>query len=215
LTPFYHPYARLWLPLEAYGWLFIAGMFARIRSLLATAGQASGGKWSLRSDPSLQVVLLAAGAILFEATAIGLTRTSRLPGLLAPTDTLRSACASMAHDLPKDVQNLRVFARPPVSFYLGQSASVSLERQPGLSGLFQPSDAVTWALLDTAFVRQDRRLEVDLKRSSAAWVLVRAIPSSLSLPVLLDIDPSAATGATGGAEVELQLFRPKRAGDPQ
>ena len=29
LTPFYHPYARLWLPLHAVGWLMLGGMIAR------------------------------------------------------------------------------------------------------------------------------------------------------------------------------------------
>ena len=106
-------------------------------------------------------------------------QTNRLPGLLAPSDSLRSACASIAHDLPKDVKTLRVFARPPVTFYLGQFARVSLDRQPSLSELFEPSDAATWALLDMAIVRQDQGLEAELKRSSSAWVLVRAIPSTL------------------------------------
>ena len=38
-----------------------------------------------------------------------------------------------------------------------------------------------------------RIARAELNRSSAAWVLVRAIPTTLSLPVLLDIDPSAAS----------------------
>jgi dolichyl-phosphate-mannose-protein mannosyltransferase len=215
LTPFYHPYARLWLPLEAYGWMFVGGTFSAVRSRLDAAGREPVGKRRRNSGPPLWVILLVAAAIMFEAAVIGLTRTDHLPGLLAPTDALRSASASIAHQLPKDVKNLRVFARPPVTYYLGQFAGVSLDRQPSLGGLFERCDAATWALLDMGIVRQDPGLEVELSRSSSAWVLVRAIPSSLSLPVLLDIDPSAATAATVDAEVELRLFRPKRAGDPQ
>jgi dolichyl-phosphate-mannose-protein mannosyltransferase len=215
LTPFYHPYARLWLPVEAFGWLFIGGMFADVGSRVNTAVRVPAGKSALRLVPTLWVILVAASALNFEAAVFGFTRASRLPGLLAPSDALRSACASIARDLPKDVKFLRVFARPPVTFYLGQFATVSLDRQPSLSRLFEQSDAATWALLDMAIVRQDQSLGAELKRSSSAWVLVRAIPSNLSLPVLLDIDPSAATSANVDAEVELRLFRPKRAGDLQ
>ena len=121
----------------------------------------------------------------------------------------------MRHELPKNVKYLRILARPPVMFYLGQSTGVSLDRQPSLSSLFERGDAATWALLDMAIVRQERGLEAELERSSTDWVLVRAIPTTLNLPVLLDIDPSAATSANVDAEVELRLFRPKRAGDRQ
>ena len=34
LTPFYHPYARLLLPVQALGWLLLAGAFATIREHL-------------------------------------------------------------------------------------------------------------------------------------------------------------------------------------
>ena len=44
LTPFYHPYARLWLPVEAFGWLFIGGVFAGVGSRLDTAAQGADGK---------------------------------------------------------------------------------------------------------------------------------------------------------------------------
>jgi hypothetical protein len=169
----------------------------------------------LWSHPSLLVLLLAAAAILFEASTLGFTRSSRLPGLLAPSDSLRSACASIARDLPRDVKNLRVFARPSVTFYLGQSARVSLQRQPGVRDLFGPGDASTWALIDLAIIRQDQRLEVEMNRFRAPWILVSAFPTSLSLPVLLDIEPSAAATEIVDAQVELRLFRPRRAGDPE
>ena len=32
LTPFYHPYARLWLPVQALTWVFVGGLFVSIRS---------------------------------------------------------------------------------------------------------------------------------------------------------------------------------------
>ncbi len=32
LTPFYHPYARLWMPLHAAGWLLVAGLIVELAS---------------------------------------------------------------------------------------------------------------------------------------------------------------------------------------
>jgi hypothetical protein len=68
-------------------------------------------------------------------------------------------------------------------------------------------------LFDTAIIRQDEDRSVEQNRSSADWVLVRAVPTPLSLPVLLDIDPAVATTSKAGVQVELRLMRPKRAGE--
>ena len=110
---------------------------------------------------------------------------------------------------------MRVFARPPVAFYLGQSRRVTVERQPTLSRLLEPADPATWAVLDMAIIRQDKALDADLARRAAGWTLVRAVPTRLSLPALLDIDPGAAGGADANPEVDLRLLCPKRAGDPK
>ena len=51
LTPFYHPYARLWLPVEAFGWLLMGGVFVGIRSSVEVAGRGARWTWSRTSDP--------------------------------------------------------------------------------------------------------------------------------------------------------------------
>ncbi len=116
-------------------------------------------------------VYLAAAAFLFHAVVFCRPWSNSLPGLLAPSDSLKTACASIARDLPENVKTLRVFARPPVTFYLGRSAAASIERQASLSELLRPGDPASLALLDTAIVWQDQSLDADLERASGDWVL--------------------------------------------
>jgi 4-amino-4-deoxy-L-arabinose transferase-like glycosyltransferase len=232
LTPFYHPYARLWLPLHAFECVFLAGVVgvvhagleeaARRRPVAKTSTSIRPGKIDWFASLAAMAVVIHA-AIYFTLTHPWkrerpglLARSSALPGLLAPSDSLRSATALLGRDLPKTVKTLRVFARPPVTFYLGQMAGPPVERQASLTELLRPGDQGTWALLDTALLTQGDDRGVKLNQSSTDWNLARAIPTPLSLPVWLDIDPAVAFGDDdAGASFELRLLRPERAGDPQ
>jgi dolichyl-phosphate-mannose-protein mannosyltransferase len=230
LTPFYHPYARLWLPLHAFECVFLGGAIGALHS-----GIEAGG-WTVHERRTAQPGRRTWYLVWFVYNMIGLAfvfhwthsfvpinreqpgfppQNSALPGLLAPTDSLKTAAASLVKDLPRSVKTLRVLARPPLVFYLSQSAGFEIERQASLSELLRPSDAATWALLDSAIRAQDKEPEAELERSSSDWVLERVIPTSPSIPVLLDIDPSVASSDNAGAQVELRLLRPKRAGDPK
>ena len=126
ITPFYHPYARLWLPLEAFGWLFMGGPVC-CGPLVRVEGAGRPASYAGNPEARSQILSLAAFAasrVCLQAGVFGLSRNGNLPGLLAPTDSLRLACRRSHDDLPTDLKNLRVLARPPVTFYLGQSASV-------------------------------------------------------------------------------------------
>src|SRR5207248_11097407 len=50
LTPFYHPYVRLWVPLQAFGWLVLGGALSRIRSQAEVAGR------GVTSKPKIEIV---------------------------------------------------------------------------------------------------------------------------------------------------------------
>jgi 4-amino-4-deoxy-L-arabinose transferase-like glycosyltransferase len=231
LTPFYHPYARLWLPLHAFECVFLGGVVGVVHSGLEEAARSSpDAKSSQHRRPAMidWFASLAAMAVVIHAAIYFtpthpwnrarpglLARSSALPGLLAPSDSLKSATASIRRDLPKTVKTLRVFARPPVTFYLRQMAGPSFERQATLRELLRPGDPQTWALLDTALLMQGEDLRMKLNQSSIDWNVARAIPTPLSMPVLLDINPGIALGDDeAGASVELRLLRPERAGDP-
>ncbi len=226
LTPFYHPYARLWLPLEAFEWVFLGGVIGVLHSGIEAAAPGPYFHRSLPSAlPKRYLVWLAFRMIISLIITVPFSlhwthaflppRNSALPGLLAPADSLKTAAASLVKDLPTSVKTLRVLVRPPVTFYLGQSAGFAIERQASVSDLLGRSEGTTWALLDTAIIQQDKSLEAELERASSGWVLERVIPTNPSMPVLLDIDPSLASSYDAGAQVELRLMRPKRAGDPK
>jgi dolichyl-phosphate-mannose-protein mannosyltransferase len=218
LTPFYHPYARLWLPMEVFECVFFGGVIGALHAWLEAGVRTPDDKRdSPSSRPNWFASLIAIAFASHGIIYFGMTHPSNgsLPGLLAPTDALKTASASITHDLPETVKNLRVLARPPLTFYLGQNARVAIERQSSLDDFLRPSDAATWALLDTAVIRHDEDFSLELNRSSADWVLVRVTPTPLSLPVLLDIDPSVASSENAAVPVELRLLRPKRAGELQ
>lgn len=210
LTPFYHPYARLWLPIEALGWVFLAGAFVGIRSSVEVAGR--GRRWSLKrdSDPLPWFVFT---CVFFAVTSRDLQPETRAPSSPAPSDSLRQACQSIKTTVPNDVRDLRVYARPPVLFYLAFIGGVNVQRQPDVAHLLEPANPSSWALLDMALIRQDNVPESELGRLLAGWVVVCDLPTVLNLPTLLDIEPAVARGGVIDASAPLRLLRPRRTED--
>ena len=173
LTPFYHPYARLWLPLEAFSWLFMGGLFVSIRS--SVRGRGTRCQMGMESPVGSAAVVRAAlrrwGRIPGDCAGLGPGRR-RCPGLLDPSDSLRQACRSILSELPEDVRNLRVFARPPVTFYLALAGRVAVDRQPDLDHLLEQGDPASWAVLDMAMIRQDnvwRQGPGSIARATGSW----------------------------------------------
>ncbi|MGP0066709.1 MAG: ArnT family glycosyltransferase [Isosphaeraceae bacterium] len=212
LTPFYHPYARLMLPLQSIGWLFLGGTFAIIRSHV----KIRAGDTSWRGvEPSVSLARFAVAsfgfAIVLALIAPDLRSESRPADLFQSSDSLRLACRSISGDIPKDVTSLRLYARPPVTFYL--SGTVPLYPQPGLERLLTTGDPRSWALLDMAMVRQEAMPNERLAGLLGKWDVVRDIPTTLNMPTLLDIDPAAVTSGAGDRSASLLLLRPRRPGE--
>jgi dolichyl-phosphate-mannose-protein mannosyltransferase len=90
---------------------------------------------------------------------------------------------------------------------------VTILRQPGIDGLLEQGPPSTWAVLDMALSRQSGAAAKDWERDLARWVVVHEFPSSLNLPTLLDVDPSAAGRATSDRAANLDLLRQRGAGD--
>ncbi|HEV3167829.1 MAG TPA: glycosyltransferase family 39 protein [Isosphaeraceae bacterium] len=200
VTPLYHPYARLWLPLLAAGWIVMGGVAAAILRHCASPTQ----KLSLRTLAwPVGCALLALGqAFLLEPHA------TPLPGLLGPTDSLRRGVEIATAHLPEAVPGLRLLVRPPVTFYL--AGKVPAQVEAGLEGLLDPGDARWWALVDVAQVRA----EADPTRAKARllerWDVVQEVTTELNLPTLLDLDPAAVSGGSKNRSAPLWLMRPRR-----
>jgi 4-amino-4-deoxy-L-arabinose transferase-like glycosyltransferase len=212
LTPFYHPYARLWLPLLALGWLILGGIIATGVGRLLTPQPFSaslhqegwGGGWRMGLT-GWAIICLIAGLIGCWPLRDG--KRELLPDLLDPSDSLRQVCGEMLDELPKGLRGLRLLARPPVTFYLG--GKVPVQSQANLDALLRPADPTVWAVVDFALLEQEGDPVRAKARILERWEPVREWMTHLNLPTLLDMHPEAARNSSMSPFVPLILFRPK------
>jgi len=203
LTPFYHPYARLWLPIQAIGWVALAGL----------AAEALAGGAGMPKSRAAWVVAVAGAAVAQALATAALSGPSAgRPGVLAPSDSLRRATALALADLPESAPGLRVLARPSVTFYLAGRGGARVE--PDARSLLEGGGGA-WALVDLAQLRQSGEVAELGPRLLERWEKVGEYPTTLNLPTLLDVDPGAASHAeAGAADAPLWLLRPRRPGGP-
>lgn len=218
LTPFYHPYARLWLPLHALGWMFsgalIASLVRQRRSALIEAlpiptrfGVPTGGR---RGFLSWWVAV----AIALMMTEARVTHRARpLGGLLDPSDSLRNAVETLTTQIPDEVASIRTYARPAVAFYLGGRKAIW--PQEDLQSMTGPSDPRAWGIYDSGIGTESDRWKHLPAILKERWDVVTSVPTTFSLPTLLDIDPATARSQEDAAELRqarLWLLKPRRAG---
>jgi dolichyl-phosphate-mannose-protein mannosyltransferase len=208
LTPFYHPYARLWLPIEAIGWLFLGGGVAISQSWLAAP---TGPMASTRAGGSrrLSALALALSALVIAVIFWRSQTTNPHIPPLAPSDSIRRATASLLSAVPKNTGEIRGFVRPPLLFYLALASNIAVMRQPDLAHALDPRNSASWAIIDGALVRQDKLPNFDLSGHLAGWVVVLEVPTTLNAPTLLDIDPAAATATAIDRSASFWLLRPR------
>jgi dolichyl-phosphate-mannose-protein mannosyltransferase len=161
------------------------------------------------------VALWCVGLVVFFGT---LRRHARpQPGLLAASDSLYRATVRVAEALPKEVQGLRALVRPPVTYYL--AGRVPLYPMAGSDSLLKGGDPRVWALVDSAILRSEAgATSADgnlLARFAKNWEVIEEIPTTPSLPTLLDLDPRAARSTTGDRTYPLWLLRPRTSKAPQ
>ncbi|WP_337177846.1 glycosyltransferase family 39 protein [Paludisphaera sp.] len=193
LTPFYHPYARLWLPTHALGWIAAAGLVG------GAGGAAIGRAWP-------RFAVLAACCVAAIAQTLAWPSAS-LPGPLSPSDSLRTAVAKAREEGSlADRPLVRVLARPPARFYL---AGVATRVEPDAEALLR-GGGDAWALVDMAQLRQSGDASDLAARLLERWEKVAEFPTTLNPPTLLDVDPGAAVvSRQGEADAPLWLLRPR------
>lgn len=154
MTPFYHPYARLWLPIEAAGWLVLADLVVQLGSFTE----------SVRSEPGLGAIplsrrtvargIVAAICLLVAREHWGTNPPRAFPAAFfeTPTDGLRLAASNLVRSerLPRDGGiTLRVLGRRPLVFYLAQSGLTRLALIPDTKSLLDgPGPGGAWAFVD-------------------------------------------------------------------
>lgn len=187
LTPFYHPYARLWLPILAAGWLLTSGLLVRLA-------------WSAVSDPGAGILCKVprslACAIGFSVGVGGLVTFGTemqgrpFPRLLQPTDGLRRLVDAEFAPSTKSRKSPRVlsFAPPALLFYLEGRAPVQRTTGP-MEAIPSPLSG-DWGLIDEALI----------PKKSVRQHLRRRLPEDALFPVelppayLLDVEPDSAFG---------------------
>ena len=224
ISPFYHPYARLWLPYHAINWLLMGSLLARGFGVIPAARP--GSSWSKVGRGRLRGLtlrsLLLTGLIglgLFALLSTLMRHARPQPGLLAPSDSLYRATLHIAEKLPREVQSLRLLARPPVTYYL--AARIPLSSMPGSEAMLKGGDPQAWALVDSAILRSESgeilggRGHDGLDRFKNNWEIVEEFPTNPSLPTLLDLDPGLARSDSGDRSYPLWLLRPRTSKAPR
>jgi hypothetical protein len=155
LTPFYHPYARLWLPLHAAGWVLMAG------AVLALGPFSEGASPSVNRNVMYNPRLLAQCAAVLVCLVFARAHwvwVGHEPGAFAmriffrPTDDLRTAVSDALNSQPfrhTRGTSLRVLARRPVAFYLALYSKVPFRLVAGPADIRAgASTSDEWALVD-------------------------------------------------------------------
>lgn len=195
LTPLYHPYARLWLPIQATS-LVLAAV------LIVEEGPAGklGRSWR---------VAAAVGCLAF----VGLVGRGRpLPDLLGPTDSLRAACLEASAEVLKNPDRVPTLARPSALFYLASRVPIARLADAESARSVRAFGPSGWLLIDEAQWRQDRSHGQPI--DPGRWQVAGRWPTPLSPAAWLDADPAAASTASNVRDASLILYRsaPPKAG---
>jgi 4-amino-4-deoxy-L-arabinose transferase-like glycosyltransferase len=196
LTPFYHPYARLWLPLHAAGWLLLAGAVARLGPFSETV--LSSPELSKVTRPRVLAQSAAAVACLLFSRAHWVeTPPSPLPvrSLFKPTDDLRIAVFDLhnASPLPTDEPvRLRVLGRRSVAFYLALHGKIGFRLLPDEKALLEgPVAEGEWALVDEVQIAEGKPLASRQIGVNRLWAPAASWENRLDPVTLLDVNPLA------------------------
>ncbi len=203
LTPFYHPYARLCLPMHAAAWV-VLGSFA----------PAIGTVARIPVSPRTIAIALAIGVAMIQDLAIP-PRAHPLPGLLASTDSLRMACERLDRTRELAVQSgagpmrIRVLGRPSAVYYLGLFGTGRIYREIDLVGLSENIQPGDWAVLDDTILpgfEAGKAFDPRWRRAMSPVL----IPDGMSLPTLLDINPNQAYEWSPSRDSYLHVYEPNR-----
>ena len=145
LTPFYHPYARLWLPLHAFGWMALAGL---------VRDDPKSSRWNARLRGASLAFAIIAGML---SDAVREPRFRSLGSPVARSDAMRTACIGVASELARALaivpERLQIVARPPVVFYLAAQLKVPILRQPDILPAARSARSGDYLLMDSTLER--------------------------------------------------------------
>ena len=213
MTPFYHPYARLWLPLHAAGWLLLAGVIVH----LGPYSQTLLSRWeTVRTLPRTLMARMAIASVvvILAVSHWGSQGPRALPlkRFFAPTDDLRDIAARI-NIHPDLVRNrelvLRVLAGRPLYFYLVLNGANPLRLlEDGSSVLDGPGtagDLMVWDTLQPLGVSSDQANGINV---FSQWQFNRPWSVRLDPVTLLDHAPESVFMDYPMEDSSVTLLRP-------
>lgn len=216
LTPMYHPYARLWLPLHAVSWFSMAGLirWSGAFSAASSAGEADTPVTRpYRRYAIIAVALLCCGLAIKQRGRVFIDSAGWLPpsrpfptvepgtpipgmgsypSLLQPTDYLGKNFDAISAEVPTGT---RALVRPAVVFYAGLRG-IQLRRADTVEALVEGLKPGERLLIDGAQVNDStgaRQLYSTLLQAGVGRDVARA-RYVLPPATLLDFNPEAARG---------------------
>lgn len=208
LTPFYHPYARLWMPLHAAGWLLVAGLLVQL------VGDAEGLREELNDGEATHWIRKRAGLValaLCGVAGLGLqwslgARAFGLPRIYQATSTLRDVVAALPETIPESshrAKEIVLLGRRPLAYYLLLQGRYPFRLVQGLDDAL--SQAGSWAILDDALF--EAGIAPDLPPTAKDRVaMTRA--EVLDPVTLLDVAPGAALRGNAIRSSAILLLKP-------
>jgi hypothetical protein len=207
VTPLYHPYSRLWLPVTGTSWLLVGGELARF--LTAQRADVPEGPGSrppvLLGTRMVQVLILGVGFLFMFGDGKSSIPLPRV-GVLAASDTLRNVVGALSEqEALASRRRLRAAVRPPVLFYLALR-DIPFGREPSIGALTTGRPAPgEMALADLCLPVVEAKEWRDAL--DQAWVeILYANSYELTIPTLLDHDPGTARSLGGGILPSLNLY---------
>ncbi len=211
LTPFYHPYARLWLPIHAAGWTLLAGLIVTIDDATRTRSASTSSRqptaWWLARLACVVLLVLGLRVCVNPASL----RSIPLKSFFMPTDDLRRASAELdelARLNPERWERLRLLGRRPLDFYLnlrGRTPIYLLSSRKGVSK--RPILPTEHALLDEAGDGRNRLDPAQIELPND-WTCQKVWRTRLDPVTLLDLDPGASNRPESGSFARLILLAP-------
>jgi len=209
LTPFYHPYARLWLPLHAVGWLLMAGTLVEG---LGLAPGAATSPLSLASFSAFARQGLRIGALACLVLGCGLQWSSRarpipLDDFFRPTAGLRDFVAALPQRIPRSTPPppLMVLGRRPLAYYLLLQGRYSFGLAQDLDDLERTPEA--WAIVDLGLFGSGSDASEFARMKERA---VETVNERLDPVTRLDIAPGSALSGSTATGTSLFLLEPAK-----
>ncbi len=194
LTPFYHPYARLWLPVAVLEWLVVAVWLESFLTCIP-----SHRVENVRMPAPSRFSIIMTCLLLASAAGAQIVVLRGTHSVLEPTDSLRIASGAASQLLPRNGSRVTFLGRPSILYYLAL-AGVNLDRKANLQGFEQSDEQTGWGVIDQVMLKQEGFQEVPSEVLDRGWQVARMLPASITLPVRLDLDP--ASGLAEGHQNE-------------